>query len=75
MFVLSGSMVMAIELSARNPSHVGSPCVIVASAFTLGSCVAYPFSGNHVPLKTRSTQFSSRGCWGFESEACFALAV
>jgi len=56
MSVLSGSMAMVIELSARNPSQVRAPCVIAALAFTSGSCVAYPFSGIHVPLKTRSIQ-------------------
>ncbi|XP_019433082.1 PREDICTED: uncharacterized protein LOC109339983 [Lupinus angustifolius] len=40
-----------------------SPCVISAPAFDSGSCVAYPLSGIHAPLMTRSTQTPSRGHW------------
>lgn len=64
MFVLSGSMVVTIELLARIPCQVRSPCVVAASAFTRGSCVAYPFSGIHVPLMTHSIQTPFKGRWG-----------
>ncbi|CAL0302165.1 unnamed protein product [Lupinus luteus] len=52
-------MIMVIELSAHNPSHVRLVS-FRPPAFNYGSCVAYPLSGIHVPLMNRSIEAPSR---------------
>ncbi|KAF1855488.1 hypothetical protein Lal_00043739 [Lupinus albus] len=73
MFVLSGSMVVVIELSAHSPCHVR--LVSFWPGVRLWFLCCYLLSGIHVPLMTRSIQTPREVVGGFGSDACDVLAV